>query len=237
MATPTLVSPPRSTRSTIALKLVMATSGLLFVAYVLAHMYGNLKAFSGQDKFNDYAHHLREFGEPILPYEGFLWIARTVLLVALVAHVVAAVLLTNRNRRARSTRYQVKKNVASSLSSRTMRWGGAALLLFIIWHLVNFSFGKVNVATGETGSAAGDPYTLMVESFEVWWLTVIYLVAMVALALHLHHGTWSAIQTLGYTNTAAARRRAKQAGLVLAVVVAGGFSLVPLAVLFGIIEK
>lgn len=237
MATQTLVSSPRSTRSTIALKLVMAVSGLLFIAFVLVHMYGNLKAFSGADKFNEYAHHLREFGEPILPYEGFLWITRIGLLVALVAHVASAVILAVRASKARPQRYQVKRNVASSLSSRTMRWGGATLLLFIIWHLVNFSFGKVNPQTGETGGAAGDPYTLMVETFEVWWMTVIYLVAMAALAFHLHHGTFSAVQTLGYTTTAAARRRAKQAGWVLAVVIAGGFSLVPLAVLVGIIEK
>lgn len=237
VATRTLVSSPRSTRSTIALKLVMAVSGLLFIAFVLVHMYGNLKAFSGADKFNEYAHHLREFGEPILPYEGFLWITRIGLLVALVAHVTAAVLLARRAGRARTQRYQVKKNVASSLSSRTMRWGGLTLLLFIVWHLVNFTFGKVNPSTGETGAQAGDPYTLMVDTFDVWWMTVIYLLAMLALGFHLHHGTFSAIQTLGFTTTAAARRRAKQAGWVLAIVIAGGFSLVPLAVLVGVIEK
>ncbi|MDT9592760.1 succinate dehydrogenase cytochrome b subunit [Nocardioides zeae] len=237
MATPTLVKTSRSTRSTIALKLVMAASGLLFIAFVLAHMYGNLKAFSGQEKFNDYAHHLRELGEPLLPHEGFLWITRIGLLVALVAHVTAAVILANRARRARTQRYAVKKNRASSLSSRTMRWGGVTLLLFIVWHLVNFSFGKVNVATGETGDAAGDPYSLLVDTFDVWWMTVIYLVAMLALGFHLHHGTFSAVQTLGYTNTAASRKRAKQAGWLLAIVIAGGYSLVPLAVLTGIIEK
>jgi len=236
VATPTLVSPSRSTRSTIALKLVMAVSGLLFIAFTLVHMYGNLKAFSGQEKFNDYAHHLREFGEPILPYEGFLWITRVGLLVALVAHVTSAVILARRASRARTTKYQYKKNKHSALSSRTMRWGGAALLLFIIWHLVNFSFGKVNPQTGETGAAAGDPYTLMVDTFDVWWMTVIYLVAMLALGFHLHHGTWSATQTLGYTNTATSRQRAKQAGWLLAIVIAGGFSLVPLSVMFGIIE-
>lgn len=237
VATPTLVKTPRSTRSTIALKLVMAVSGLLFIAFTLVHMYGNLKAFSGQEKFNEYAHHLRELGEPILPYEGFLWITRVGLLVALVAHVTAAVILARRAGAARRDKYQVKRNVASSLSSRTMRWGGATLLIFIIWHLINFTAGKVNPQTGETGDAAGDPYSLLVDTFSVWWMTIIYLVAMLALAFHLHHGTWSSIQTLGYTNTASSRARAKQAGWLLAIVIAGGYSLVPLAVLTGIIEK
>ncbi|HEY1134614.1 MAG TPA: succinate dehydrogenase cytochrome b subunit [Nocardioides sp.] len=237
MATPTLVKNARSTRSTIALKLVMAVSGLLFIAFVLVHMYGNLKAFSGQEKFDEYAHHLRVLGEPMLPHEGFLWITRIGLLVALVAHVASAVALSLRASKARSTKYQVKKNLASSASSRTMRWGGATILVFIIWHLVNFTFGKVNVETGATGDEAGGPYDLLVDTFSVPWMTVIYLIAMLALGFHLHHGTWSAMQTLGFTNTASSRARAKQAGWLLAVVIAGGFSLVPLAVLVGIIEK
>ncbi len=215
----------------------MAASGAAFIGFVLGHMYGNLKAFGGQEKFNEYAHHLRELGEPLLPYEGFIWIMRVGLLAALIVHVVCAVVLARRAGQARTVKYAVKKNKGSSLSSRTMRWGGATLLLFIIWHLVNFTFGKVNVQTGETGAAAGDPYSLLVDTFDVWWMTIIYLVAMVALAFHLHHGTWSALQTLGLTNTASSRQRAKTAGWVLAVVVAGGFSAVPLSVLLGIIEK
>jgi len=215
----------------------MAVSGLAFIGFVLGHMYGNLKAFSGQEKFNEYAHHLRELGEPMLPHEGFLWIMRVGLLLALIVHVACAVALTVRASRARTTSYVVKKNRSSSISSRTMRWGGAALLLFIVWHLINFTVGKVNVNTGETGDAAGDPYSLLVDTFDLWWMTVIYLIAMLALALHLHHGTWSSLQTLGLTNSAVSRQRAKLAGWVVAVVIAGGFSLVPLSVLFGIIEK
>lgn len=233
---PALVKGTRSTRSTIALKIAMAASGILFILFVIGHMYGNLKAFSGQESFNSYAEHLREIGEPILPHEGFLWIARVVLLLALVVHVASAVALWRRAGKARTTKYVVKKNKNSSFSSHWMRWGGLTLLLFIVWHLLNFSFGKINVKTGDTGSAAGDPYTLMRQSFEVPWLTAIYLLAMVALALHLHHGTFSATQTLGFTNSAKARRNARAAGMVLAVVVAGGFSLVPIGVLAGLID-
>ena len=233
MATTTLVRGARSTRSTIALKLLMAVSGLLFILYVLLHMYGNLKAFAGHDAYNEYAHHLRTLGEPMLPESGFLWVLRVVLLLALVVHVYAAVALWRRAGRARTQKYQVKRNRGSSFSSRWMRWGGVTLLLFVVWHLLNFTIGKVNVA----GGATNDPFNLLVDSFGVWWLTLVYLVAMAALALDLHHGTWSAAQTLGLTSTAKSRRNAKTLGWVLAVVIAGGFSLVPLAVLTGLISK
>ncbi|WP_319804700.1 succinate dehydrogenase cytochrome b subunit [Nocardioides malaquae] len=229
----TLVKGSRSTRSTIALKITMAVSGLVFIGYLLAHMYGNLKVFAGHDAFNEYAHHLREFGEPMLPHEGLLWIMRVVLIVALVAHVWAALVLTGRAHKARSSKYTVKKNLASSLSSRTMRWGGLTILIFVIWHLLHFTVGKVNPAGGETN----DPYNLLVDSFDLWWMAVIYLLAMLALGMHLHHGTWSAMQTLGFTNTARSRANAKLAGWVVAIVIAGGFALVPLSVLTGIVTK
>ena len=232
VATPTLVRGARASRSTITLKLAMAGSGLLFIFFVLSHMYGNLKAFSGELSFNSYAEHLRELGEPLLPYSGALWILRLGLIAALVVHVVSAVLLARRASAARTVSYAVKKNKHSSFSSRTMRWGGVTLLVFLAWHLLNFTIVKVNPSGGETNN----PYRLMVDTFDLWWMTLIYLVAMAALALHLHHGTFSAFQTLGLTNSAVARTRARVAGWVLAVVVAGGFSLVPISVLLGIID-
>ena len=231
----TLVKGSRGSRSTIALKMLMAISGLVFIGYLLLHMYGNLKVFAGHDAFNEYAHHLRIFGSPMLPHEGLLWIVRVVLLVALVAHVASAVALASRASKARTQKYAVKKNIASTLSSRTMRWGGVALLVFVIWHLIHFTIVKVNPTTDDVNRVQ-DPYNLLVDSFSVWWMTLIYLLALVALALHLHHGTWSAMQTLGLTGSARARARAKRAGVVLAVVIAGGFALVPLSVLFGIVD-
>ena len=211
----------------------MAGSGLLFIAFVLMHMYGNLKAFGGHDTYNAYAEHLRTFGEPILPREGLLWILRVTLIAALILHVYSAFSLWHRAGKARTTKYVMKKNLASSLSSRTMRWGGVTILLFVVWHLINFTIGKVNVSGGSTN----DPYNLLVDSFNSWWLTVIYLVAMLALGMHLQHGVWSAAQTLGLTNNARARRNAKSLGWILAVVIAGGFSLVPIFVLAGVISK
>ena len=234
---PTLVKGSRASRSTIALKMLMAVSGIAFIGFVLAHMYGNLKAFGGHDSFNEYAHHLREIGVPMLPHEGLLWILRVGLIVAVVVHVACAFALWRRAGKARSVKYVVTKNKASSLSSRTMRWGGVTILVFLVWHLLNFTIGRVNPDTGKTGDAAGDPYNLMVDTFDVWWMTLIYLVAMVALGMHLHHGVWSSAQTLGLTNNDRARRNAKTIGAILAVVIAGGFSLVPIFVLAGVITK
>jgi succinate dehydrogenase / fumarate reductase, cytochrome b subunit len=227
-----LVTGARAARSTIALKMLMAVTGVIFVLFVLVHMYGNLKAFSGHDAYNEYAEHLRSIGEPELPHEGVLWVIRVVLIGSLVIHVACAVVLWRRAGRARTTRYVVKKNLASTFSSRWMRWGGLTILLFLVWHLLNFTIGKVNVSGGPTD----DPYDLLVDSFDTWWLTVIYLVAMGALAMHLRHGVWSAAQTLGLTNNARARRNANVLGVLVAVVIAGGFSLVPIFTLAGVIS-
>jgi len=232
VATPTLIKGSRSTRSTIALKLLMAITGLVFIGYVLLHMYGNLKVFSGHDAFNEYAHHLRTFGEPMLPHGGLLWLVRAVLILSIIGHAYAAFTLWARARKARSQKYVVRKAVAATVSSRMMRWGGVALLLFVVWHLIHFTIGKVNPAGGPTN----DPYQLVVDSFGAWWMTVIYLLALIALAMHLRHGVWSAAQTLGLTNSAASRARANALGVFLAVVIAGGFALVPLSILFGIVD-
>ena len=211
----------------------MAVTGLIFVGYVLAHMYGNLKVFAGQDSFDEYAHHLREFGEPILPYEGFLWIARVVLILAVIGHAYSAFKLWHRAAVARTEKYSARRVAKSTLSSRTMRWGGVALLAFIVFHILHLTTRTIT-----PGSNSDSPYERLVAGFqpERWWLVLIYLVALVALGMHLRHGVWSACQTLGFTNTAASRRRANLAGITLAVVVAVGFALVPISVLFGIVD-
>ena len=228
-----LVRNPRAARTTVALKLTMAASGIVFIGFVLLHMYGNLKAFQGEQAFNDYAEHLRTLGTPMLPYAGMLWIIRTVLLASIIVHVTSATTLWRRAKQARTIAYVEKKHTGAIVASRMMRWGGVTLLLFIIWHLLNFTVGKVNVQGGPTNN----PYVLVVDSFDVWWLTLIYLVAMAMLGAHLHHGAWSACQTLGLTVSARSRTLAKRFAFVLAVLIAGGFSAVPIFVLAGVISK
>lgn len=233
MATKTLSAAQRTSKqgTTIFLKTLMAVSGIVFIGYVAAHMYGNLKMLSGERSFNEYAEHLRTIGEPMLPYAGFLWVMRVVLIAALVAHVWSAVALTARAHKARPQKYAVKKS-KSAVTSRTMRWGGAALLLFVIFHLLQFTLPKVNFAGGETNN----PYLLLKESFELWWVALIYIAAMLALGMHLHHGTFSAAQTLGFTQTARARQTWKAIGAAVAIVIAVGFLLPPLLILFDVIN-
>ena len=235
---PELVKHARAARTTIALKLTMATSGIIFILFVLVHMYGNLKAFQGQDAFNTYSEHIRTFGEPMLPYAGLLWVIRVVLILSLVVHVGCALTLAKRAAKARPVKYQMKRNLGSTFSSRTMRWGGVTIFVFVIWHLLEFTIVKINVGSGgQSANVTQNPYELLVHTFDVWWMTIIYLIAMAALALHLHHGTFSSLQTLGLTDSARARLNARRAGWVVAIVIAGGFSLIPLFTLFGVITK
>lgn len=222
--------------SSIGLKFLMAGTGVIFILYVLLHMYGNLKALAGQEAFDEYAHHLRTIGEPMLPYSGLLWIIRIVLILALVGHVYAALKLVSRNSGARSVKYQVKKNVRSTLASRTMRWGGLALFLFVIFHLIHFTIVKPNFNSEADAAAVKDsPFVMISASFELWWVVLIYLLAMVALGMHLYHGVYSAAQTMGLNSSAVARTRARALGGVIAAVVTVGFIIPPLALFFDLV--
>lgn len=219
------------------MKLLMALTGLLFVFYVLMHMYGNLKVFAGQEAFDEYAHHLRTIGQPILPYAGFLWIFRALLTFSVIGHAFSAIYLWKKANAARSTRYMVNAASRAAWRSQTMRWGGIALVLFLVWHLIEFTTNKINVNGDVTDASIGDsPYRLVVASFQVWWVVVIYLLALVALWLHLQHGVWSAAQTLGWTSSPAARRNSKAVAHAIAFVVAAGFALPPLFILFGVVD-
>lgn len=219
------------------MKLVMAVSGALFVFYVVAHMYGNLKLFGGQTAFDEYAHHLRTLGQPILPYKGFLWLFRLALIVSVVAHIYSAFYLWSKANGARSTRYAVRSASRAAWRSKAMRWGGVALLAFLVFHLLQFTIAKINL-NGEVADASiGDsPYKLVVASFQVWWVVLVYLVALVALGLHLLHGVWSASQTLGWTTSPSARRTAKALAATIGAVVTVGFALPPLFILFGAVK-
>jgi succinate dehydrogenase / fumarate reductase cytochrome b subunit len=226
--------PVTSRRTTIALKVLMAVTGLIFVGFVLAHMYGNLKVLSGETAFNEYAEHLRTFGEPILPRSGLLWILRVVLVVALVGHVYAAFQLWSRAGSARRTKYAAAK---SAFRSKAMRWGGVFIFLFLIWHLIHFTIGKLSVNPDKTGVAiTQNPYQLVVASFQVWWMTLIYVAAMAALALHLSHGVFSAQQTLGWTMSPRAYTRAKAVAHLTSAVVVVGFLIPPLLIQFGAVS-
>jgi succinate dehydrogenase / fumarate reductase cytochrome b subunit len=236
VATTSLTRSQLAARSTVAMKAVMAVSGLIMLGYLLAHMYGNLKVFSGRVAFDDYAHHLRILGEPILPYGGALWIIRIVLLVSVAAHVYSAVVLWRRDRAARggTTRYQssrAKRGVQRSYSSFTLRWGGIIILLFVVYHLLHLTW---NVSA--PGGASASPYLRLVNGFQIWWLVLAYTIAMLALGLHLRHGVWSALTTLGANTGPNARRRLNLLAYAVAIVITGGFLLIPFTILFGVVS-
>ncbi len=227
----------KARRTTVAMKLLMATTGALFVFYVLMHMYGNLKLFAGAATFDGYAHHLRTLGEPILPYKGFLWLFRILLIASLIGHAYSAFFLWSKANGARRNRYAVRAAGTVALKSKVMRWGGVALLLFLVFHLIQFTISKVNFNGAVTDAQInGSPYALVVASFQLWWVVLIYLLALLALGLHLQHGVWSGAQTLGLTGTPGARQAYKTIAAFIAALVVVGFALPPLAILFGIVK-
>lgn len=213
------------------LKFVMAVTGAVLVLYLVAHMIGNLKIFLGEESLNTYAEWLRVVGEPALPAQGLLWLVRIVLLVSVVAHIVAATILARRARAARPVKYAHRRPVSTSYASRTMRWGGVIILLFVIYHILDLTTGTVN-----PNGVPGEVYDNVVADFSRWYVTLAYTVAMIALGFHVRHGVWSALQTLG-RSSGPYQMRYKAIALVFAVVLTAGFLAVPLAVQFGLVAR
>ena len=216
-------------RSTVGKKAVMAVSGLVMLLYLVFHMLGNLKVFLGPGDLNGYAAWLRTLGEPLLGYGWFLWLARAALSASVVLHGVAAYQLSRRDLAARPGRY-VHQRRRASYATRTMRWGGVILALFIVWHILDLTTLTVNPR-----AEAGHPYQNIVASFSAWYSDVFYILAMLALGLHIRHGFWSAAQTLG-ANNARRNRALKATANGLALVLTAGFLSVPVAVMTGVVR-
>jgi succinate dehydrogenase / fumarate reductase cytochrome b subunit len=216
-------------RSSIGKKAVMALTGLIGIGFVVMHMIGNLKVFLGAQAFNDYALFLRTFGEPVLPYSTVLWIIRLVLLGAVVLHVTAAYQLTRIDWAGRPVRYAQKKDIQATFASRTMRWGGVIIVLFLIYHIAHMTLGVVHPSFEE-----GNAYHNFVVAFQVWWVTIFYVAAMLALGLHIYHGFWSLFQTLGW-NSRTYNMLLRGLALLIALVLTVGFVAGPLGVLFGVV--
>ncbi len=216
---------PGFARSSIGRKVVMAITGAILVGFVIVHMLGNLQVYLGAEAMNHYGVLLRQ-----LLHGAGLWIARVVLLAAVVLHIWSATSLTLDSRRARPEGYREQKWRESTYASRTMRWGGVIILLFVIYHLLHFTIGTVHPSFIE-----GDVYHNFVAGFRVVPVSIFYIVAMLALGLHLRHGVWSMFQTLGVSHPRYIRMAHVAAWIVAAVVVIGNISF-PLAVLAGIVK-
>ncbi|WKZ57007.1 MAG: succinate dehydrogenase cytochrome b subunit [Bdellovibrionota bacterium] len=224
-------------RTTVGKKVVMAVTGLILVLFVIGHMGGNLKFFAGIDaatgthKLDHYAAFLRTMGSELFGHAGVLWMVRVGLLVAVLLHVVSAVQLSRLSMAARPRSYAVQSFRSATPASRSMRYGGMFLFVFIILHILHFTTGTIHYQGFEHGRV----FANLMSGFQPWYVPMLYVIAMAALALHLYHGVWSMFQTMGVTSPAwnnGARCIAK----IVAVILFVGFSSVPLAAHFGLVE-
>lgn len=221
-------------------KWLMAITGLLLVGFLLGHLSGNLLVFMGPGALNEYAHGLRTMLHGVA-----IWIVRLGLLASFALHVTSAIKLSRRNRAARPQAYNTVEHRASTMASRSMLYSGLLLLTYALYHLAHFTWGavhseyyaKVCSPSAECSGAdcVPDVYTMVVKSFEQPIISVIYVLAMVMVGLHLNHAIASAFQTLGLRN-----RRivpiVRAIGPALGIIVALGFSSVPLAILAGFVK-
>lgn len=217
-------------QTSIGKKVIMALTGVVLYGYVMIHMLGNLKIFAGRDYINAYGAFLREAGGPLLAHEQLLWTARVVLLVSVVLHFWAAYELARMDWAGRPVRYASRKNQESSFASRTMKWGGVIILLFIVYHVLHLTTGTVHPSYVE-----GDVYNNLVAGFRQVPASLFYIVAMGAVGLHLYHGVWSMFQTLGLNNSANKRIWRGLAVISSIALVVGNVSI-PIAVLLGIVR-
>lgn len=218
-------------RSTIGKKAVMAATGILMLLWLIAHMAGNLKIFFGKTDFDHYAHWLHNVGHPLLHGAWFLWISRTVLLVAVVLHAVSAYQLSRRDLKARPVGYKGSTRWQASYATNTMRYGGVIIALFIVYHLLDLTALVAN-----PNGVEQDPYGNVVADFKHWYIALAYIVAMLALCLHIAHGFWSAARTLGAVRSRSREQAFKAVAGVLALVITLGFLAVPIGVMSGLVD-
>jgi succinate dehydrogenase / fumarate reductase cytochrome b subunit len=215
-------------------KFVMAVTGIILFGYVVLHLWGNLRVFAGPQALNNWGVFLRVVGDPFFTYSMVLWIVRAILLAALILHVVAAYQLSRQDFAGRPVAYAVRKNLESTYASRTMRWGGVFIFLFVIYHVLDLTTGTLH-PTVYGPFREGDIYGNVLGSFRVWYVAVIYVAAVSALGLHLTHGIWSMFQTLGL-NSSRSDRFWRNLATVFALVLTLGNIAIPLSVLAGIVR-
>jgi len=216
-------------------KYVMAVTGIMMIGFVVFHMVGNLKMFIGAEDFNHYGEFLRELLVPIAPRTVVLWIMRVGLLAATLLHIHSAYGLTVINHKARGVKYQSPRDYqVANFASRTMRWSGIIVTLFVLWHLADLTWGTANAVGTEGTFVRGDPYGNLVRSFERVPVSLFYIVANIALGIHLFHGVWSLFQSLGINNPRFNAWRRHLAVGIASLVVVGNVSF-PVAVLAGVV--
>jgi succinate dehydrogenase / fumarate reductase cytochrome b subunit len=209
--------------SMVGKKVVMGVTGLIGIGFVILHSLGNLLVFRGPDAINSYSHFLKSTGE-------LLWALRAVLIVAVILHVIAAVQLTRQSRAARPIGYTKSEPQVATIPSRTMRWGGALLLVFIVVHVLHFTTGTIRPSGVFSRE---DVFANIVLSFRIWWVALFYVVAMIALGFHLVHGAWSSVRSIG-VSAASPQPLRKRISVAIAILVWAAFTVIPVAVFSGI---
>lgn len=217
-------------RTAVGKKYVMAVTGVFGMLYVAGHMVGNLKIYLGEEDIDHYGEWLRTIGYPALPHGGFLWIMRVLLLGAVLLHIHAAWSLTRMNQRADKRYFTRRDYIAANFASRSMRWTGIIVLAFIVFHLSDLTWGSAN-----PDFERGHVYDNMVASFERVPVAIAYVVANLALGVHLWHGAWSLFQSMGWNNPRFNQWRSWFAWAFAAVIVLGNVSF-PLAIVTGIVD-
>jgi succinate dehydrogenase / fumarate reductase cytochrome b subunit len=211
-------------QSSVGKKAVMAVTGLILVAYLITHVLANLLVFSGPERINRYAQLLHSNG-------AALWGARLVLLVAAILHILAATQLALRSRAARPQAYAGGRDPqVSTLAARTIRWGGALILLFLVYHILHFTTGTAHPAFVEL-----NPHHNVTTGFQNPLVAAVYLLAMMAVGLHLYHGVWSSGRSLGLSQPSP-RPLHRRVALGLAVFVWLGFTAIVIAGFLGLIR-
>jgi len=235
-ATPNVSHAPRVSwivrfyRSAIGKKAVMAVTGIFLFGWIFLHMLGNLKVYTGAEHYNAYAAFLITMGGPLLPAKGALVVVRVLLLIAVWLHIQAATQLTIMNRKARPIDYAGRDYVSATYAARTMRWGGVIIILFVLYHLGHLTFGTLHPNFIE-----GDVYHNFVTGFQVWWVSAFYIVANLALGMHLYHGLWSMFNSLGLSHARFNSWKRSFATAFAVIVTVANISF-PIAVLAGILR-
>jgi succinate dehydrogenase / fumarate reductase cytochrome b subunit len=183
-------------KSAVGKKWIMAVTGVILMGFVVTHLIGNLKFYLSKEEINLYGEALRNMPGHLLPRTFLLWTIRSVLFLAFVLHLHSAYALTVINKKARPQTYQSKRDyVAANFASRTMRWTGIIVLLYLVFHLMDLTWGNANAHF-----VRGDPYNNLVYSLQRPAVAIAYAVANIALAFHLYHGAWSMFQSMGVNN-------------------------------------
>lgn len=219
-------------QTSIGKKALMAVTGLVLFGYVFLHMYGNLHIYEGQKIYDEYAQGLRSLGSPIVSRGVALWVVRIVLILSLIGHVWAAWQVTRQDWASRPIGYGQKKMIAATYAARTMRWGGVLLALFIVYHVLHFTTGTLYV---EAPFDRTSVYANVVNGFRNPIVSLVYILSMIALGFHIHHGVWSMAQTLGWRSRVN-NHLWRGFATVMAIVIAGGNISVPLAIMAGIVR-